>query len=170
MPVAAATRRVRVVNSIALRKAISLGPFCGSRLSSSSGTSSGVSVLSSTSWRDRRARSALAMMFSRRLACLISPARASSVSRSPYSSSSWAAVFGPMPGMPGTLSVESPVIAWRSIIFSGGTPHFSMTSGIEICLSFMLSYIDTFDVTSCIRSLSDETMVTPAPAASARRA
>ena len=43
---------------------------------------------------------------SRRFGCLISPARASSVSRSPYSVMSWAAVLSPMPGAPGTLSVE----------------------------------------------------------------
>ena len=48
-----------------------------------------------------------------------------------------------MPGMPGTLSTESPVIACRSIIFSGGTPHFSMTSGMPIWRSFIGSYIDT---------------------------
>ena len=76
-----------------------------------------------------RALSALLDDVSRRLSCLISAARASSVSRSPNSSSSCAAVFGPMPGTPGTLSTESPVSACRSIIFSGGTPHFSMTSG-----------------------------------------
>ena len=61
--------------------------------------------------------------------------------------------------MPGTLSTESPVIACRSIIFSGGTPHFSMTSGMPICLSFIGSYIDTVGPTSCIRSLSEEMMV-----------
>ena len=38
---------------------------------------------------------------------------------------------------------KSPVIACRSIIFSGGTPHFSMTSGMPIWRSFIGSYIDT---------------------------
>ena len=75
---------------------------------SSSGTSSGTSQESSTSLREMRACSANWIRFSRRFGCLISPARASSVSRSPYSSRSCAAVFGPMPGTPGTLSVESP--------------------------------------------------------------
>ena len=83
------------------------------------------------------------MIDCRRFSCLISPARASSVSRSPNASSNCAAVFGPMPGTPGTLSTESPVSACRSIIFSGGTPHFSMTSGMPICRSFIGSYIDT---------------------------
>ncbi len=155
---------------MALRKPISFGPFCGSSTSPSRSTSSGTSFLSVTSSRAILVWSAKARIFSRRLFCLISEARARSVSRSPNSSSNCAAVFGPMPGMPGTLSVLSPVSDCRSIIFSGGTPHFSITSGIEICLSFMLSYIDTLGVTSCMRSLSDETMVTSPPASAAMRA
>jgi hypothetical protein len=134
--VASATRRVSEVNSIAFRKAISFGPSCGCSTSSSS-MSSGNIVFSVTSWRESSTSSRFATMFSRRLTCLISEARASSVSRSPNSSRSCAAVFGPMPGTPGTLSVESPVSACRSIIFSGGTPHFSITSGMPICLSFI---------------------------------
>ena len=55
---------------------------------------------------------------SRRFGCLISPARASSVSRSPYSVMSCAAVLSPMPGAPGTLSVESPASAWTSTTLS----------------------------------------------------
>ena len=140
--VASATRRVSVVNSMALRKAISFGPFGGCSSKSSSPSVTGTSFFSVTSSREIRALSALAMMVSRRFSCLISPARASSVSRSPNSSSSCAAVFGPMPGMPGTLSTESPVIACRSIIFSGGTPHFSITSGMQIGWSFIGSYIE----------------------------
>ena len=45
-----------------------------------------------------RASSALSISVWRRLSCLISPARASSVSRSPYSPMSCAAVLTPMPG------------------------------------------------------------------------
>ena len=52
---------------------------------SSSGTSTGTSSFSGTSSRDIRAWSANSISFSRRFGCLISPARASSVSRSPYS-------------------------------------------------------------------------------------
>ena len=48
-----------------------------------------------------------------------------------------------MPGTPGTLSTESPVSACRSIIFSGGTPNFSITSGMPICRSFIGSYMLT---------------------------
>ena len=78
----------------------------------------------------RRCRSASA----RRLSCLISPARLSSVSRSPYSLISCAAVLTPMPGTPGTLSVESPISACTSITFSGGTPNFSITSSRPMLL------------------------------------
>ena len=50
---------------------------------------------------DRRAWSAIADQRSRRFGCLISSARASSVSRSPYSPISCEAVLTPMPGTPG---------------------------------------------------------------------
>ena len=69
----------------------------------------------------------------------------------------------PMPGTPGTLSVESPASACTSTTFSGGTPNFSITSGMPIRRSFMVSYMTTLSVTSCIRSLSEETMVVVAP-------
>ena len=55
------------------------------------------------------------MRLSRRLSCLISAARASSVSRSPNSLMRSAAVLTPMPGTPGTLSDESPISACTSI-------------------------------------------------------
>ena len=66
-----------------------------------------------------RACSANSIRFSRRFCCLISEARASRVSRSPYSASSCAAVFTPMPGTPGTLSTESPASDCTSITLSG---------------------------------------------------
>ncbi len=75
-----------------------------------------------------RAWSANSMSFSRRLGCLISEARSRSVSRSPYSLISSAAVLTPMPGTPGTLSVESPASDCTSTTLSGGTPNFSITS------------------------------------------
>ena len=74
-----------------------------------------------------------------------------------------------MPGTPGTLSVESPISACASITFSGGTPNFSITSGMPIFLSFIVSYMITQSLTSCMRSLSDDTMVVVAPASQARR-
>ena len=54
-----------------------------------------------------------------------------------------AAVLMPMPGTPGTLSVESPASACTSTTFSGGTPNFSITSGMPMRRSFMVSYIVT---------------------------
>ena len=101
MPVASPTRLVRVKSSIALRNGMS---FCGSTSGSrsvASGTS--ISTLQSrvTSRFDRRACSAKPVSSSRRFGCLISGARASSVSRSPYSPISAEAVFTPMPGTPG---------------------------------------------------------------------
>ena len=79
----------------------------------------------------------------RRLSCLISPARRIRVSRSPYSMMSCAAVLTPMPGTPGTLSLESPISAWTSITFSGPTPNFSITSARPMRLSFIVSYMVT---------------------------
>ena len=74
-----------------------------------------------------------------------------------------------MPGTPGTLSVESPISACTSMTFSGGTPNFSITSARPIFLSFMVSSKTTRSLTSCIKSLSEETMVAVAPAAPASR-
>ena len=74
-----------------------------------------------------------------------------------------------MPGTPGTLSVESPISACTSMTLSGGTPNFSITSARPIFLSFMVSYMMTRSLTSCIKSLSDETMVEVAPASQACR-
>ncbi len=116
----------------------------GSRTPScSTGTSRGTSSLSVTSSRDSRACMANSVSRSRRLGCLISPARASSVSRSPYSLISSAAVLTPMPGTPGTLSVESPASACTSTTLSGGTPNLSRTSSGPMVLFFMVSSIDT---------------------------
>ena len=75
-----------------------------------------------------------------------------------------------MPGTPGTLSVESPISACTSITFSGGTPNFSITSAMPMRLSFIVSYMMTQSFTSCIRSLSDDTMVAVRLASQASRA
>ena len=117
-----------------------------------------------------RALSALASSVSRRFGCLISPARASSASRSPKALTSSAAVLTPMPGTPGTLSVESPASAWTSTTRSGPTPNFSRTSSSPIGFDFSGSYMRTPGRISCIRSLSEETIVTSAPASRALRA
>ena len=78
-----------------------------------------------------------------------------------------AAVFTPMPGTPGTLSLESPISDCTSMTFDGGTPKRSNTSASPIALFFMVSYMMMPGRTICIRSLSEETMVTSAPASSA---
>ena len=84
-PSTAATRPERPRNSISPSQASSVGAS-GSRTSSaSSGSSSGTSRLSVTRSREMRICSAWPSSTSRRFGCLISPARASSVSRSPYS-------------------------------------------------------------------------------------
>ena len=69
-----------------------------------------------------------------------------------------------MPGAPGTLSTLSPASAWMSITFSGGAPNFSNTSSGPMDLFFIVSSMRISPVTSCMRSLSEETMVTRAPA------
>ena len=70
----------------------------------------------------------------------------------------------PMPGAPGTLSTLSPHSACTSTTFSGGTPNFSITSGGPMRTFFMVSSIETRSPTSCIRSLSEETITTSPPA------
>ena len=100
----------------------------------------------------------------------IAGAAASTASRSPNSPISWAAVFGPMPGTPGTLSTASPISACTSTSLSGGTPNFSITSAGPIGFCFIGSSIATPGRMSCIRSLSEETMVVRQPTASAASA
>ena len=75
-----------------------------------------------------------------------------------------------MPGTPGTLSLKSPISACTSMTLSGPTPNFSITSAAPMRLSFMVSYMVTPLPTSCIRSLSEETMVVVALASQASRA
>jgi hypothetical protein len=83
---------------------------------------------------------------------------------------SWAAVLMPMPGTPGTLSVGSPASAWISTTLSGVTPNFSNTSASRIGFCLMGSSMITRALMSCIRSLSEDTMVTRPPVAAKARA
>ena len=112
-------RRTSVVNSSLRRKPTSASVSGARTAVSASSTSTGTWVSRMTSALDSRAWSANVMRLSRRLSCLISEARASSVSRSPNSLISSAAVFTPMPGTPGTLSDESPIKACTSITLDG---------------------------------------------------
>ena len=127
------------------------------------GSSDGTVSHKVTSFCDSRACSACSSRFSRRLGCLIVPALASSASRSPNSCSSCAAVLTPMPGTPGTLSEVSPASASTSRTSSGPTPKRAITSARSIAFCFIGSYICTPRRISCIRSLSDETMITSRP-------
>ena len=164
------TRSMSFVNSISSRNGINKAGSSGRTFSSSISSSRGTSVRSDTSSLEMRACSANSMRFSRRLFCLISLARSSSVSRSPYSPISCAAVFTPIPGTPGTLSEESPASAWISITCSGPRPNFSTTSSRPILRFFIGSNIETRSPTSCIRSLSDDMITTSPPSASTLRA
>ena len=76
----------------------------------------------------------------------------------------------PIPGAPGTLSVASPASAWTSTTFSGGTPNLASTPSRSMRRFFIASSISTPSPTSCIRSLSDDTIVTRPPASRARQA
>ena len=66
--------------------------------------------------------------------------------------------------------MKSPISACTSITLSGPTPNFSITSARPMRLSFMVSYMVTPSPTSCIRSLSDDTMVVGRLASLASRA
>ena len=90
-------------------------------------------------------------------------AAASTASSVPNSLTRAAAPLGPIPGTPGTLSVESPISACTSIIFSGATPNFSITSARPMGFFFIGSSIATPGRMSCIRSLSEDTMVAVPP-------
>ena len=127
-PSPSATRRSSVVNSSLRMKAVSASASGARTAVSASGTSTGTCVSRITSAFDSRAWSAKVMRLSRRLSCLISEARSSSVSRSPYSLMRSAAVLTPIPGTPGTLSEESPISACTSTTLDGGTPKRSITS------------------------------------------
>ena len=150
--------------------AASFGLSGSQATSRSTGVGSGASARSFTSSREIRAFSACSISASRRLEGFIAGAAASTVSRSPNSLMSWAAPFGPMPGTPGTLSTESPISACTSTILSGVTPNFSITSGGPIGFCLIGSSISTPGRMSCIRSLSDDTIVTCPPACSAATA
>ena len=119
-----------------------------------------ISVFKVTRSRLVRIWSALSINVSLRFGCLISDARSKRLSRSPYSFIKSAAVFIPIPGAPGTLSTLSPASDCTSMTRFGPTPNFSTTCSEPILLFFMASYISTPLPTSCIKSLSEETIVT----------
>src|SRR5439155_1352476 len=113
-------------NSSSVKRARAFASLSGRRTRSSSCTGTGRSSWSWMSLRARRTTSRLASAFSRSLGFLIWPARDSTPSSVPNSSSSAAAVFSPTPGMPGTLSILSPVRASRSATRCGGAAERSV--------------------------------------------
>ena len=141
--------------------------------SASSGSGSGESQISRTSSRDSRALAACSIRLSRIFDGFMSGAAASTASTSPKSWISLDAVLGPMPGTPGTLSTLSPISASTSPTFSGGTPNFSITCSRPMRRSFIVSSMSRppwpapGSSISCIRSLSELTIVTCQPALSA---
>src|SRR5260370_42509372 len=96
------TRRVIAVNSNALKKAMSRLGSGGRNLKASSGTSSGTSRMSVTNCLERRVGAADSGLVgdSRRLGCLILPARASQDSGSPHSAINLQADFRHLPDRP----------------------------------------------------------------------
>ena len=98
---------------------------------------------------------------------LISPARATSASSEPYSSSHLAAVLGPTLVTPGTLSTASPTSVWKSIMSCGGTPNSLVTPATSRRLPFMVSMMVTCSFTSWLRSLSPLETMTCMPCAAA---
>ena len=117
-----------------------------------------------------RAASACSISMSRRLPGFMAGAAASTPSTVPNSWISWDAVLGPMPGTPGTLSTLSPISACTSTTSEGGTPNFSITSAAPIGFCLIGSCICTRSSISCIRSLSELTMVVRNPARVASQA
>ena len=150
-------------NPWAARKAPSFGFSSWRTISASSPTGSGASSRNSTSRRDIRALSACSISRSRRRDGFMPAAAASTPSTSPNSLISRAAVFWPMPGIPGTLSTLSPISACTSTRRSGVTPNFSITSAGPIGFCLIGSSMSTPGRISCIRSLSEETMLVRPP-------
>ena len=148
-----------VWNSNRWYAARSLAGSGGDQRSAARSTSTGASCRSVTSGSDFRAASPCSAS-SLRIRGFFTFARfSSSPSSDPNSASSLAAVFGPIPGTPGTLSVASPTSACRSIIRSGRTPHFLSTSSGPMTSSLSATNSSTRSLTSWHRSLS-ELMIT----------
>ena len=104
------------------------------------------------------------------MSCFIFSTFEISSSTEPNSFINCDAIFGPIPGTPGTLSDESPAKAWTSTTFSGLTPNFSKTVSFVICFFFIGSIIETLFFNNCIKSLSPEIIVTFLFASMAARA
>ena len=92
-------------------------------LNSSRFLSTGASFFKVTNFLLITALSLFSISVSLLLFCLISFAEVKSFSRFPYLLINSAAVFTPIPGTPGTLSLLSPAKACTSITLLGATPN-----------------------------------------------
>ena len=101
-------RLVNVLNPISDIKLIMISGFISFSWNWSNFFGNGTSVFKVTSSREMIIFSKLSMRACLLLGCLISPARSSKLSRSPYSLINSAAVLTPIPGAPGMLSTLSP--------------------------------------------------------------
>mmetsp|Transcript_12938 Transcript_12938/g.42348 ORF Transcript_12938/g.42348 Transcript_12938/m.42348 type:complete len:292 (-) Transcript_12938:62-937(-) len=134
-----------------------------------------MSLLSTTSCFPSRATSPYSINASRRFDFFIVGAAASTFSSEPNCTSRAAAVFGPMPGMPGTLSLASPTSARKSTTCAGSTPLNLCRTAAASSMSFLRSsktvtlvepigtplHVPPPDgVTSWSRSLSEDTTQT----------
>mmetsp|Transcript_43177 Transcript_43177/g.139405 ORF Transcript_43177/g.139405 Transcript_43177/m.139405 type:complete len:297 (-) Transcript_43177:282-1172(-) len=154
----------------------------GSAPRSSSGSTPPTEASSWTSWRARRACSACAMSASLRFDFFIDGAAARTASSVPCSPSSFAAVFWPTPGTPGTLSLASPTSASRSTSWSGRTPCLACTAAASSSTFLRSSNTVTLvasrapaspplsPLTSWSRSLSEVTIDTAAAPSERARA
>ena len=114
---------------------------CSDKASSGSGRLA--SQTSRTSSRDSRAASAWSISDCLSLGLVIWSVLARTVSRSPNCWMSREAVFGPMPGTPGTLSTLSPISARTSPTLSGATPNFSMTlASVDAAVVHRVEHVD----------------------------
>ena len=128
-PASSATRRASVRNSNDSKAARMAPRRSASRVmkgTSAGSTSTGTFTSITDRSRHISAVSANSMRFWRRLG-VCSSAWARISSRVPYFSINCAAVFSPMPGTPGRLSLESPIMPRRSGMRPGSTPYRSRT-------------------------------------------
>ena len=151
----------RIPWSSGSRSASARSVGCSTKSSSPSVT--GTSFFSVTSSREMRALSALAMIVSRRLSCLISPARASSVSRSPNCFEQLRCRLRPDAG--NARHVVDRVAGHRLQVDHLFRRHAPFLDRPRECRSAGPSSgrtCDTSGPTSCIRSLSEEMIVVSA--------
>ena len=116
--------------------------------------SKSTSVLSVTRLRATATLPPWAFTLSRSLGFLISSALRTTSSAVPNCLMSSTAVFSPTPGMPGTLSILSPIRLWISTACKGPYPSFSSSLTGSSVSSLCTSYMNVQSVSNWRRSLS----------------